>query len=94
MYRGLTPNLLGNASSWALYFYFYDALKTMIQSSFHTNGSNLQASDYLAASATAGELPVHSLETLLIRYGRHSNYGNNKSSMGCEDPHAVHIFEP
>lgn len=54
VYRGLTPNLLGNASSWALYFHCYDVLKTSIQSSFHADGSQLQASDYLAASATAG----------------------------------------
>lgn len=31
LYRGVTPNLIGSGSSWGLYFFFYNSLKSKIQ---------------------------------------------------------------
>jgi solute carrier family 25 folate transporter 32 len=61
-YRGLTPNLIGNSSSWALYFLFYDNVKEMLgswRSRSNPNGSQqrrepLESSDYFIASGSAG----------------------------------------
>ncbi|PBP23835.1 mitochondrial carrier-like protein [Diplocarpon rosae] len=40
LYRGLTPNLIGNASSWALFFYFKSVVETQLIA-FHTRPSQL-----------------------------------------------------
>lgn len=56
LYRGLTPNLLGNASSWASFFF----LKTRAEQAFlymkqaPGNVPNLTATDYFVASGLAG----------------------------------------
>ncbi|KAK6597148.1 mitochondrial folate carrier protein [Botrytis cinerea] len=39
LYRGLTPNLIGNASSWALFFYFKNIFESSLRS-FHNQPSN------------------------------------------------------
>ncbi|BGP15178.1 hypothetical protein JCM10213_008682 [Rhodosporidiobolus nylandii] len=53
LYRGMAPNLVGNASSWGLYFLWYTMLK---QSMFpnQPEGKKLNAGQHLAASATSG----------------------------------------
>lgn len=56
-YRGLTPNILGNASSWAAFFYFKSMIEGQLQS-LHTDQSShprsLNPADYFLASGTAG----------------------------------------
>lgn len=58
-YRGLAPNLVGNSTSWALYFLFYGRLKDAI-GSFHGSSSTLTLSDYFVASGTAGMYNLYS----------------------------------
>lgn len=66
-YRGLVPNLVGNSSSWAIYFLFYGNIKDAIRSvraatitnnddSTTTKARHLGASEYFVASGTAGLL--------------------------------------
>ncbi|PVH85460.1 mitochondrial carrier protein-like protein [Cadophora sp. DSE1049] len=71
LYRGLTPNLIGNASSWALFFYFKSLVETQLVA-FHTRPSQplsdsghnvppasrsvLTPFDYFLASGISGTL--------------------------------------
>ncbi|GAA5823503.1 hypothetical protein JCM11251_000659 [Rhodosporidiobolus azoricus] len=53
LYRGIAPNLVGNASSWGFYFLWY----TMLKESLFPNqpeGKKLNAGQHLLASATSG----------------------------------------
>lgn len=52
-YRGLSPNLLGNSVSWALYFVSYDRLKSGIQA-YHGRSYRLSYYDFFLASGAAG----------------------------------------
>lgn len=51
IYRGIGPNIAGNASSWGLYFLFYNMLKK--QASGGDITKPLSASEYLICSAEA-----------------------------------------
>ncbi|GJN89704.1 hypothetical protein Rhopal_002691-T1 [Rhodotorula paludigena] len=51
LYRGLTPNLVGNASSWGFYFLWYTMLKARMDGG---KGHKLNAGQHLLASATSG----------------------------------------
>ncbi|KAH8980157.1 mitochondrial FAD carrier protein [Lactarius hatsudake] len=51
LYRGLSPNVAGNASSWGLYFLFYNQLKR--RATVDTPDRPLSASQYLLFSAEA-----------------------------------------
>ncbi|KAI0258378.1 mitochondrial FAD carrier protein [Gloeopeniophorella convolvens] len=51
LYRGVGPNIAGNASSWGLYFLFYNQLKRRASDS--APGGQLSASQYLLYSAEA-----------------------------------------
>ncbi|KAF4615985.1 hypothetical protein D9613_011476 [Agrocybe pediades] len=51
LYRGLVPNIAGNASSWGLYFLFYNMLKKRASGGDITKP--LSASEYLLCSAQA-----------------------------------------
>jgi solute carrier family 25 folate transporter 32 len=55
LYRGLTPNLVGNSSSWAIYFLCYGNIKDAMRRlrSGH-RGEELTSWNYFAASGTAG----------------------------------------
>ena len=57
LYRGLTPNLLGNSLGWALYFLWYrqaqDAIKKLRG---YAQDTQLTSIDYLSASAASGML--------------------------------------
>lgn len=57
VYRGLTPNVLGNCTSWALYFLFYDQAKRAIGGA--RSRLELSYADFFLASGTAG------METIL-----------------------------
>ncbi|KAL5366509.1 mitochondrial carrier [Aspergillus floccosus] len=75
-YRGLTPNLIGNSSSWALYFLCYGNIKDGIR---RINGaatdSSLTSSQYFAASGAAGLLtsvltnPIWVIKTRMLSTG-------------------------
>jgi solute carrier family 25 folate transporter 32 len=45
LYRGLTPNILGNAGSWAIFFYFKSTIETQLRL-FHGNPSS-NAHDFI-----------------------------------------------
>ncbi|PPQ68658.1 hypothetical protein CVT24_005389 [Panaeolus cyanescens] len=51
LYRGLMPNIAGNASSWGLYFLFYNMLKKSASGGDITK--QLSAGEYLLCSAQA-----------------------------------------
>lgn len=53
-YRGLTPNLVGNSLSWALYFVCYDRIKHGIRSYRGVENGGLSYYDFFIASGTAG----------------------------------------
>ncbi|KAL4926522.1 putative mitochondrial folate carrier protein Flx1 [Aspergillus undulatus] len=82
-YRGLTPNIIGNSSSWALYFLFYGNVKDMIlywRSRRASDGGRQQrelltSSDYFIASGSAGILtsvltnPIWVIKTRMLATG-------------------------
>ncbi|KAK4055559.1 mitochondrial FAD carrier protein flx1 [Microbotryomycetes sp. JL201] len=51
LYRGVTPNLVGNASSWGLYFLWYTMIKERMGAE---DGVKLSAGQHLLASASSG----------------------------------------
>lgn len=51
LYRGISPNIAGNASSWGLYFLFYNVLKKQAAGGDMTK--SLSAAQYLICSAEA-----------------------------------------
>jgi solute carrier family 25 folate transporter 32 len=53
-YRGLAPNLIGNSTSWALYFLCYGSLKDAIRIYRGQEHWMLTSSDYFLASSAAG----------------------------------------
>jgi len=57
LYRGLTPNLVGNSAGWALYFLWYGQAQDLIRSGRHYGPTEpLRSVDYLCASAISGLL--------------------------------------
>jgi solute carrier family 25 folate transporter 32 len=52
-YRGLTPNIIGNSTSWAAYFLFYGNIKQAL-SRRGGDSKELGASEYFLASGAAG----------------------------------------
>ncbi|KAL4789907.1 mitochondrial carrier domain-containing protein [Aspergillus venezuelensis] len=85
-YRGLTPNIIGNSSSWALYFLFYGNVKDIIglwrsqkdPYSENQKGGLLTSSDYFVASGSAGILtsvltnPIWVIKTRMLATGFNS----------------------
>lgn len=58
-YRGLSPNIIGNSTSWALYFLCYGKAKEVARTFRAHDGQDLTSSDYFAASGTAGmDMPL------------------------------------
>lgn len=57
LYRGLSPNLVGNSAGWALYFLWYGQAQDLVRNYRHYEGSQpLSSLEYLCASAGAGGL--------------------------------------
>lgn len=54
-YRGLTPNLVGNSVSWALYFFWYSRIKAAL-ATYHASSGGLSYYDFFLASGTSGIL--------------------------------------
>ncbi|CEL01578.1 Putative Mitochondrial folate carrier protein Flx1 [Aspergillus calidoustus] len=84
-YRGLTPNIIGNSTSWALYFLLYGDIKDAISNwrlrHSPKDGSQpqqLTSSDYFIASGTAGALtsvltnPIWVIKTRMLATGSKS----------------------
>ncbi|OJJ69245.1 hypothetical protein ASPBRDRAFT_132622 [Aspergillus brasiliensis CBS 101740] len=78
-YRGLTPNLVGNSTSWALYFLCYGNIKGVMRT--WRSGSQDQAltsADYFLASGSAGMLtsaltnPIWVIKTRMLSTGSQS----------------------
>jgi solute carrier family 25 (mitochondrial folate transporter), member 32 len=86
LYRGLTPNLIGNASSWASFFFFKSRIERVMArykgaelKPSSTSHTRLTASDYFISSGLAGLLtqvitnPVWVLKTRMISSDRTSH---------------------
>jgi solute carrier family 25 folate transporter 32 len=77
LYRGLTPNLVGNSTSWALYFYFYAHTKDLARA-IRGPDHPLSHVDYFAASSVAGVLtalltnPIWVIKTRMLSSGRNT----------------------
>ena len=57
LYRGLTPNLVGNSAGWALYFLWYKQAQDLIRGyRGYDAKQSLTSVDYLYASAASGAL--------------------------------------
>ncbi|RAK83197.1 mitochondrial folate carrier protein Flx1 [Aspergillus costaricaensis CBS 115574] len=78
-YRGLTPNIVGNSTSWALYFLCYGNIKDVMRT--WRSGSEDQAltsADYFLASGSAGMLtsaltnPIWVIKTRMLSTGSQS----------------------
>lgn len=75
LYRGLTPNLVGNASSWGSFFFFKSRFERAL-ATFHGSASRPSPADYFAASALAGAStaaltnPVWVLKTRMVSSDR------------------------
>lgn len=54
-YRGLSPNLIGNSVSWALYFFWYSRIKSVLVR-YYSSNNGLSYYDYFMASGIAGAL--------------------------------------
>ncbi|KAF7591963.1 hypothetical protein BBP40_000810 [Aspergillus hancockii] len=84
-YRGLTPNLIGNSTSWALYFLCYSNIKTAMRTWRGSREQELASSEYFLASGAAGMLtsgltnPIWVIKTRML-------------STGCRTPGAYASF--
>ncbi|MCJ1405141.1 hypothetical protein MMC11_008367 [Xylographa trunciseda] len=65
LYRGLSPNLIGNSVSWALYFLWYDQIKQALFA-YHGAHQGLSYYDYFLASGTAGILTAISTNPIWV----------------------------
>ncbi|KAI4215057.1 MAG: hypothetical protein LQ351_002371 [Letrouitia transgressa] len=65
LYRGLSPNLIGNSVSWALYFLCYGGIKDRLGA----DQRGLTYYEYFIASGTAGSRPTTTKSAKLISLG-------------------------
>ncbi|KAI4185545.1 MAG: hypothetical protein L6R41_004053 [Letrouitia leprolyta] len=76
-YRGLSPNIVGNSVSWALYFFWYSRIK-LVLGHYHASNNGLSYYDYLLASGTAGALtaictnPIWVIKTRMLSSASYS----------------------
>ncbi|CAG8937443.1 unnamed protein product [Penicillium salamii] len=74
-YRGLTPNVIGNSTSWGLYFLCYSSLKGAVREYRDRRGEVLLSSDYFLTSGGAGALtsvltnPIWVIKTRMLSTG-------------------------
>ncbi|KAK3710589.1 mitochondrial FAD carrier protein flx1 [Vermiconidia calcicola] len=84
-YRGLVPNMIGNSVSWALYFMWYDNVKSVIRAgkartspSTKLGKQELRPSDYFLASGLSGILtavltnPIWVIKTRMLSTARNA----------------------
>ena len=53
-YRGLSPNLIGNAASWGFYFMWYGEIKKFMSMRRGVSAQELTSGEFLLASGIAG----------------------------------------
>ncbi|KAI9810965.1 MAG: hypothetical protein M1827_005696 [Pycnora praestabilis] len=76
-YRGLTPNIIGNSFSWALYFLWYGKIKDGLYAGRSTQ-DGLSSLDYFLAAGAAGALtaictnPIWVIKTRMLSTGSHT----------------------
>ncbi|KAJ5612382.1 hypothetical protein N7510_005576 [Penicillium lagena] len=74
-YRGLAPNIIGNSTSWGLYFLCYSSLKDALRTCRGQREQTLTSSDYFLASGTAGVFtavltnPIWVIKTRMLSTG-------------------------
>ncbi|CAG9999721.1 unnamed protein product [Clonostachys byssicola] len=74
LYRGLTPNLIGNASSWASFFFFKARVERALK--FWRGRDSPTAADYLISPAVAGAVttvltnPIWVIKTRMLSSDR------------------------
>jgi hypothetical protein len=103
LYRGLTPNIIGNSTSWSVYFLFYGNIKEAIaRGRVHHDhehdgkGDKLSASEYFLASGAAGTFPTTSYpekpttNLFLGCENRRPDINPHKPNLGNKNPHALH----
>ncbi|CAK7205950.1 mitochondrial FAD carrier protein flx1 [Sporothrix eucalyptigena] len=77
LYRGLTPNLLGNGTSWAAFFFFKSRMETLI-TAVAAPPSGLTPAHYFVASGMAGACvqvltnPLWVLKTRMLSSDSHT----------------------
>ena len=84
-YRGLMPNMIGNSVSWALYFMWYDNVKSLIRAgrarsapSTKLGKQELRPGDYFLASGVSGVLtavltnPIWVVKTRMLSSSRYA----------------------
>ena len=65
-YQGLTPNVVGNTASWAVYMYFYNRSKELLrQSGMHDSRLYLTAATAAGAVTTLMLHPIFTIKTRL-----------------------------
>ncbi|OXV06024.1 hypothetical protein Egran_06208 [Elaphomyces granulatus] len=75
LYRGLTPNILGNSTSWGFYFLCYGNIKDSMRKNRGSEHNDLRASEYFVASGVAGLLtaiftnPIWVIKTRMLSTG-------------------------
>ncbi|CRL30134.1 Mitochondrial substrate carrier [Penicillium camemberti] len=94
-YRGLTPNLIGNSTSWGLYFLCYSSLKDTIRAYREEREQILTSSDYLLASGSAGVItsvltnPIWVIKTRMLSTGSHAPGAYSSFTSGAKQIHQV-----
>jgi solute carrier family 25 (mitochondrial folate transporter), member 32 len=78
LYRGLTPNLVGNSLGWSLYFLWYSQAQDAVRQLRHyPKNTQLSSLDYLAASLASGILsaaltnPIWVIKTRMLSTSAH-----------------------
>ncbi|OJJ43720.1 hypothetical protein ASPZODRAFT_135728 [Penicilliopsis zonata CBS 506.65] len=77
-YRGLAPNLVGNSTSWALYFLCYSNTKDYLRKLHGSQNRELSSLNYFLASGTAGVLtsiltnPIWVIKTRMLSTSSHT----------------------
>ncbi|TIA76250.1 hypothetical protein E3P91_00097 [Wallemia ichthyophaga] len=85
LWRGIVPNIIGNSSGWATYFYFYTMFKGAAQTQQHNTA--LSPSQYLLCASTAGSIsamitnPFYVIKTRMYT----SSYNNSSAYRGLLD---------
>lgn len=88
LYRGLTPNLVGNASSWASFFFFKSRFESLLSSH---RGAQPTPADFFLASLLAGAAtttltnPIWVLKTRMLSSDRADKGAYPSMSAGARD---------
>ncbi|KAK3110461.1 mitochondrial FAD carrier protein flx1 [Teratosphaeriaceae sp. CCFEE 6253] len=93
-YRGLMPNMLGNSTSWALYFMLYGTIKDRVRAT-RGGGRELRSSDYFLASGLSGILtavitnPIWVIKTRMLSSARNTPGAYRSIAHGARELYAT-----